>query len=302
MPRPQRIFCFWEPKGDMPAYLGLCMKTWERNLPGYELVVLDHSNLDRYLPRGTYDTNVLRRLPLAVQKDAVMVAVLAKHGGVFMDVDNIATDDLGPILQNLDTAEVVTFRLHLAFIAARPGAQLLTRWVAVIRERLARLEDGNPGAIPWDFTGNGPLAQVMTDMVGASRPGRALRRLLRPGRAWPGWARRMWLRVGGPISTRSRRLVFPWLYPGDLKMLSRRRYGFLAEPGLWGKPAERYRRHWFAKGAGAAASNPRQRIIALHNSWTPEWYKALSERQVLEHDCRLSQTLRQVLSEGPPVP
>ncbi len=302
MPRPRRVFCFWEPRGEMPAYLGLCMKTWERNLPGYEIVVLDHSNLDRYLPPDTYDAGTLRRLPLAAQKDAIMVAVLEKHGGVFMDVDNIATDDLGPIVSKLDAAEVVTFKLHLAFLAARPGARLLAQWVAEIRERLARLGEESPSAIPWDYAGNAPLARVMTDMVAATRPGRAWAALLRPRRSWPEWARTTWQRAEAAIWTRARRRVFRWLHPRDLLMLSRRRYGFIEETGLWGDPADRYRRYWFEVGAGAAAPNPRQRIIALHNSWTPDWYKELTEREVLEHDCRLSRTLRRVLSGDAPAP
>lgn len=37
-------------------------------------------------------------------------------------------------------------------------------------------------------------------------------------------------------------------------------------------------------------------LIMLHNSWTPSWYKQLSEKEVLEQDCTLSNILREVLS------
>lgn len=37
-------------------------------------------------------------------------------------------------------------------------------------------------------------------------------------------------------------------------------------------------------------------ILMLHNSWTPKEYKALSEKEVLEQDCTLSNILREVLS------
>jgi hypothetical protein len=32
-------------------------------------------------------------------------------------------------------------------------------------------------------------------------------------------------------------------------------------------------------------------IIGLHNSWTPDWYKALSVQDVLNHNSLLSRTL-----------
>lgn len=37
-------------------------------------------------------------------------------------------------------------------------------------------------------------------------------------------------------------------------------------------------------------------ILMLHNSWTPEWYKKLSEQEVLQHNCTLSKILKEVLS------
>lgn len=37
-------------------------------------------------------------------------------------------------------------------------------------------------------------------------------------------------------------------------------------------------------------------ILMLHNSWTPSWYKQLSEKDVLAQNCTLSNILREVLS------
>lgn len=37
-------------------------------------------------------------------------------------------------------------------------------------------------------------------------------------------------------------------------------------------------------------------LIMLHNSWTPSWYKQLSEKEVLEQDCTLSNILRGLLN------
>ena len=41
---------------------------------------------------------------------------------------------------------------------------------------------------------------------------------------------------------------------------------------------------------------PNQIVIGLHNSWTPEWYKELSEKDVLENKSLLSRTLKCLLT------
>ena len=85
-------------------------------------------------------------------------------------------------------------------------------------------------------------------------------------------------------------------------MLDRERYGFIAEAAFYGRtgmsPSEQYRKFWFEEKLDVAnVFRGRQRLIGLHNSWTPEWYKALSEKEVLENDCLLSKTLRHILEK-----
>lgn len=38
-----RIFTFWESNSTIPMYLKLCMETWEKYLPEYEIVFLNYS-------------------------------------------------------------------------------------------------------------------------------------------------------------------------------------------------------------------------------------------------------------------
>ena len=130
------IFSFWEPKGSMTPYLTLCIKTWEKNLPDYEIIILDYSNINSYLPEGTLDMNVLKRLPLMMQKDAIMVGVLKEHGGIFLDADTLVVGDITPLWRMLKDTEAVMFGYHVAFLASRPGAHLLKLWHRLIQEKL----------------------------------------------------------------------------------------------------------------------------------------------------------------------
>lgn len=65
-----------------------------------------------------------------------------------------------------------------------------------------------------------------------------------------------------------------------------------------GTPIEQYRNFWFKPHNQRTPFYRNQFMIALHNSWTPDWYKQLSEDEVLAGDCLLSKTLKNVLSEN----
>ena len=299
----KRIFCFWEPRDAMTPYLKLCMRTWALNIPDYEITMLNYANLDAYIQPGTYDISTLKKFRLPVQKDAIMAAVLKEHGGIFMDADTLVTKNISPIVRHLRSAEVVLFGLSLSVVAARPHARLLTRWLKGTQERLARLaEDEHSSAPPdWDYLGNGVLAEVMTNMVGASAFGRVYEAVQRRQLAWPPWARIVWRPLFDRFWARRRGLLFYSVYRKYLRMLNRKRHGFHAEAAFYGQtnmsPAEQYRKFWFEEKLGVEkVFRGRQRLIGLHNAWTPEWYKALSEKEVLENDCLLSKTLKHLLA------
>ena len=79
-----KVFCFWE--GDMPAYIALCMRTW--NFP---YILLNYENLNDYtdLP-----INRLRPFTLPQQADVARVHVLRDNGGYWLDCDTIVLGQL----------------------------------------------------------------------------------------------------------------------------------------------------------------------------------------------------------------
>ena len=304
------IFTFWEPQGAVVPYVGLCMKTWARVLPAEDIVVLNYTNLREYVG-NVLDVEMLRRVPLMVQKDAVMVAVLHRHGGGFLDADTLAVRDIAPLLALLDGTEIVMFFLHIGFMAARPRARLLDRWLSLINDRLAALRQPATDflEIPSDYLGNSLLYAVMDDIIrsAARKPlpiaavdlGISLaQRLVRVDGRGSRFARL----VNG-VLWRRRILYFRTRYRDYLTSLERDRYAFMPErlhdrrhPRVLADLADEYRRFWFESSAGVdRALRDDQLLIALHNSWTPDWYKQLSEREVLAHPCLLSRTLRHLL-------
>ena len=73
------IYTFWE--GRMPAYIRMCMRTWE-----FPHVVLNFDNLHNYtdLPM-----NKLKKFTIMQISDVVRVHVLRDHGGYWLDADTI---------------------------------------------------------------------------------------------------------------------------------------------------------------------------------------------------------------------
>jgi mannosyltransferase OCH1-like enzyme len=83
----QKIFTFGEPEAALPGYLRLCLRTWRRFLPDYEIVVLNYSNLDQWLGKDCYDASMYKNFSLPKQAYAVRCAVLKRWGGVWFDTD-----------------------------------------------------------------------------------------------------------------------------------------------------------------------------------------------------------------------
>ena len=157
-----RIFTFWEPRGVITPYLRLCLQTWEKVLGAHEIIVLNYANLGDWLECAYYERDVFRRLTLSVQKDAIMVNVLRRHGGLFMDLDTIAVAEIAPLLRAVGNSELAMFDTHMAVLVARPNARILQLWCNRIEEKLAQLARGPwPGKLPWDFTGNSVYAEAL---------------------------------------------------------------------------------------------------------------------------------------------
>lgn len=132
----KRIFTFWEPSENIPGYLDLCVETWKKFLPDYEIIILDYKNIDKYLGKNYFDKTLYSDYSLAKQADAIRCAILKKYGGIWLDLDTIITsNNFENIINNIDS-DFVMFRKHLGFIYAKPDAQKLFLWEKAIHQRL----------------------------------------------------------------------------------------------------------------------------------------------------------------------
>jgi len=295
-----KIFTFWEPRTGLTPYLELCKETWEANLRANEIVVLDHANLADYIGNDALDLDILKRFPLPVQKDAIMVALLKAHGGVFMDMDTIAVRDIEPLVQRLQYSEVVMFDSHMAFMAARANARVLSLIFDGIQKKLAAVRTQNTSQVNVDgcYLGNSELTRARRTMIAKQLwlPTFFVNRCSQTAKKWSkkqgtlSWASR--------LLDRTKRLTLA-MCRDQIAQLNRDEYGFIAESGYGNyssDPKRTYLDFWFEHDVEPnEVFCDNQMIIGLHNSWTPEWYKNLDRQGVLSHRCPLSRTLRHVL-------
>ncbi len=85
-------------------------------------------------------------------------------------------------------------------------------------------------------------------------------------------------------------------------MLDRKKHGFISEAVYYGSkyddPQDKYVQFWFSSNHDVeTVFSISKMVIGLHNSWTPKWYKRLSEKEVLAQDCLLSKTIKHILAE-----
>lgn len=122
-----RIFTFWEPTENMPDYIKLCVETWKKFLPEYEIIILDYKNIDTWLGKNYYDKILYKHFSLPKQADAIRCALLNKYGGIWMDADTIITSTKFKNLL-INNSDFTLLGKHIAFIMADSNSKVLHYW------------------------------------------------------------------------------------------------------------------------------------------------------------------------------
>ena len=154
------VYTFWEPRDQIPYYIQLCMETWKKFLPNATIVVLDYKNSNEFSDVRELGLNLFSgRLTLPQISDAIRIALLAKHGGVWLDADTIIlSSDAEKYFLPDEKHRTIFFYVpetqgvHIAFINTPPTAMCMNIWYESVREKLWNLRPSTP--VDWDFFGN----------------------------------------------------------------------------------------------------------------------------------------------------
>lgn len=254
----KKIFTFWEPKESIPGYLKLCMKTWEKFLPEYEIIVLDYNNLEQWIGKDFYDQYLYKAFSLPIQADAVRAAVLQKHGGIWLDTDTICTSkNASKILET--NSDFVIFGLHIGIISASEKSYILKKWIKWIKVKIKLHKKDNNlfnhifhytykrKFKSWDYLGNSILNRIIKNKDSET---------------------------------------FTTLDVSGLKLTPEKNYK--DEKGLQLNTVQNYINFYFENDLSKYALKDNCGFIYLHNSWTPDKYKKMSEDEFLKTENTIS--------------
>ncbi len=235
----------------MPFYLRLCMETWKKFLPHATIIVLDYKNLGEFLDVRELGLNLFsdRRFVYMHVTDALRVALLAKRGGVWLDLDTVILNrDAEKYFLPDAKHRTVMFGdpdgkgCYTAFINTPPAAFCMGLWREFNLEKLWNLNAAT--AVEWDFFSNAFIND---------------------------YARR---------------------FPAEIKILDNRRVMPEIPSGVV-STAEDYVNYYFLQNFHLA--DVKAELLLLHNSWTPHFFKELSQKDFFRLDCTLVNVLAEAL-------
>lgn len=268
----KRIFTFWEPKSNMSPYIDLCMQTWKKFLPDYEIIICDYSNLSDYLNKKTINKILCKKMELAMQSDAIRAALINQNGGIWIDADTIITS--ADFFNDMDKSETVMIGrksdgvIYGAFIYARnPKAKFINKWLS---------------ALPWRVFKYNILCR-----------NKSLRKIFKSA----------WLKAQNwdycvnaiidPIYKSFPDNEFLMIDKDEIVALPE----YVSSKNIEGISKDKlYQDFYFRPGdAKKEVLDKCRGIILLHNSWTPQEYKKISVDEFLRTDILIADLLRTLL-------
>jgi hypothetical protein len=252
------IFTFWEPKLNIPGYIKLCIRTWQNIFPNEAIIILDYSNLYHYLRPSLISKILCKNMKMTVQADAIRVAILKKYGGIWMDADTIVTNS--SFIKRFYDYELVTLSYHIGFIYATKYSIFISKWLRKIIKGVNIYKK----ALSKNLTKEQYKYLNRGDYLGNF--------------------------IFNPIVKESKGKEY--LQINKIKMYAFPEIIFIKDKL---NAEAKYKMFYFSKGDPKKIIDNNQGIIMLHNSWTPNKYKKMSEEEFLKQDIMLAHLLRQIL-------
>ncbi|MBE7731930.1 glycosyltransferase family 32 protein [Devosia faecipullorum] len=151
-PMPRKIWAYWS-STDLPELIAACMRTWTLHNSDYDVILVTPQTLPDYvrnIPENLFEETPQR------QSDWARLALLAEHGGIYMDATIVVSGDISFVGETMAEAGAEAFGYYLNrwtrdasrpvieswMVAAAPHSEFITAWKDEF-ENAIRLGAGN---------------------------------------------------------------------------------------------------------------------------------------------------------------
>lgn len=188
MTRPY-AFTFWQPSGDtQPGYIDLCLDSQRRNLrERFEHVHLDFESVKDWVPEhellwelavpdGQDWSTSLAGRRLAIYCGMLRVALLRRHGGLWIDADTLVFPQFGLLAELVGEYDLLCGEssgaagdneVNNAILGARPGSPVVTAYWQAIQDRIAAKQATGQTGVRWGEYGFRMLRNTLAQTGGA---------------------------------------------------------------------------------------------------------------------------------------
>ena len=262
----KRIFTFWEPTENMPAYLTLCLDTWRKFLPDCEIIILNYDNLSQWLGNNYFDKSLYSNFSFPMQADAIRCAILYKYGGVWLDTDTIITSTKFKQFIDIDS-DFILIGQHIGTIIANKNAKVLKKWLYQIKINISMYKFSKITVLRWIYR------IFMNKRVSE---------------------RHKWNFLGNSILDK----ILPGCKTSEFFSINKYKNNVFPEENMFKElaPDLAYTKFYFENDFSEEVLSNNSGIICLHNSWTPEHIKIMDKEHFLELDNTLAKVLKKILN------
>lgn len=150
--RERTIWAYWAQGYDrMPEFFKLCVGTWQRHNPHWDVRILEKATVHEYLSEAELPNRFMHMFSHQAASDAVRLGLLSRYGGVYMDVNILMRASLDAMcwdaIASGERAAAVFYHPHYGteafdgkdlteswFLATRPGNPFFLQWRDLFKE------------------------------------------------------------------------------------------------------------------------------------------------------------------------
>jgi acetyltransferase-like isoleucine patch superfamily enzyme len=160
-----KIWAYWEPRSNVPAYLQLCVNTWKKFCPNAEVLILDNSNISDYIDLSYYGPELFSgKFSLPQIADALRAYLLYEHGGIWLDLDTVILDS--SFFHEIDLKDYdcifcgdpIHRNFSIATINSKKHSEVMKYWKEKCREKIKNFVIEKDF---WAYLGNSILHDIV---------------------------------------------------------------------------------------------------------------------------------------------